>query len=770
LALVLLLSCCMLSSPSRADPEDTLHEVIKKGAAQLLEQGELAEYDRQASALRASHELTPAGIWKLYLFYKGVDHIAPDAPGDPVWTRVEAGTQHYLADHPDSPTALIARVRVLLAHADALRSAGGQSGYDTAAARTEEARELLERYRAMGSADPDWYVDRIVALNSQGRDKHEVLALVREALEREPTYQPLLYVASNALLPGSGGSRALHEQFVELALQRSRAALGTQAYARIMFNIARLDPKPVRALDDIGMSWPRLRASLAEVSAAYPDSWNLNAERAMTCLVGTEADLRSATARTPQPLYAVVWYDRYVGWPECESRQLTERAPFASGLRSLLGGGSVSSAFLGTVTLGVLTVLAVLAVARRRAYPADAFQRRDAGSARSYPLTRPWKIGQVLMGGVLGVLGLAGVWGFGVVAEFHDSTPALCLVFGSTLLAAGGVLIAINAAWYRVVLCDDVLEVQQLWGVRRLARARIASRQGLVVQGMRYIVFRFKDSRRNYKLGCMFTPDAQWQAFLDSIPDADVQARNALEAEVREDARLGSTPQERLERFTRINGYLRYAMYSGPLLFFWSAVYPHPYLVMIAALALLPWAWLIACKFLPGVFQIGGTNQLRPDLLVLMLFPVAVLALRAMRDVHMLDWHPALPWMAGIALALGLAFIVASAGQPRRWPVLVFVCMVSAAYGYGTSVLADAVFDGSPGESYRTNVLARHSSGGRSPTYSLSVGPWGDRAGGNRVEVPFSLYAHTRPGEEVCIAVRPGALAVAWYDVQPCSP
>lgn len=42
-----------------ASTEEDVREQIKAGAAHLLEQGDLSEYDREASALRDSHELTP---------------------------------------------------------------------------------------------------------------------------------------------------------------------------------------------------------------------------------------------------------------------------------------------------------------------------------------------------------------------------------------------------------------------------------------------------------------------------------------------------------------------------------------------------------------------------------------------------------------------------------------------------------------------------------------------------------------------------------------
>src|ERR1700674_3694757 len=97
----------ILSSTAVAD-EMTVRAALKSEAARLLERGDMAAYDRRATELRETRERTPAGIWKLSLFYKGPDNWPAPQPDAPIWTKIEAATEAYLREHPDSPSAIVA--------------------------------------------------------------------------------------------------------------------------------------------------------------------------------------------------------------------------------------------------------------------------------------------------------------------------------------------------------------------------------------------------------------------------------------------------------------------------------------------------------------------------------------------------------------------------------------------------------------------------------------------------------------------------------------
>ena len=520
------------------------------------------------------------------------------------------------------------------------------------------------------------------------------------------------------------------------------------------------------------MDWPQLRESLSEITAAYPDPWNANAERAMACLVGTEADFQAATARAPKPLFSVAWYDRYTNWPECAARQQAARAPIATGVRNFFLGASLSAALFVTATGAVLLCLLILIVMRHRAAAASEIQDAVAVPGRVYVPSPMWRAGQMVLGLILCLMGLAGVWGLGAVAEFRDTPPALVLVFLSAVSACGGGMLIANALRFHVVLCGNVLEVHQLSGVRFLRLQDLASRRTLTVQGTTFIELRFKDpKRRPYKLLWAFVVDQALGTFLQAIPDSDEQAAKALDEEIRADLRLGTTPEERSERFARTTGYLRYTLYCGPALLLWSALYPHPYWLLIAVLALLPWVCLLAMRLLPGMLQLGDGSQsrsLRPDVASIMIVPIVLLALRAFHDIHTLDWQVELRWIAAMALLFGVALYRVGAGQALKRSVMVFLGVLCLVFGYGSTVMADALLDRTEGEVYRTQLLAKHVTSGRYRNYSLTIGPWGNSAGIERVSVTRELYSQLNVGHAVCIDVHPGALGVPWYEVIQC--
>jgi hypothetical protein len=182
--------CC-----ANAD-EMTVRADLKTESARLLERGDIVAYDQRATELRRSGERTPAGIWKLSLFYKGPDNWPAPQPDAPIWMRIEAATEAYLREHPDSPSAIVAHARMLVSHAWMYRGSGWgrdlsnsqRDGFDTL---LERAREVLDRHREIGGGDPEWYSLRLQVMNGQNIDKATIWSLAREALDHEPRFAGL---------------------------------------------------------------------------------------------------------------------------------------------------------------------------------------------------------------------------------------------------------------------------------------------------------------------------------------------------------------------------------------------------------------------------------------------------------------------------------------------------------------------------------------------------------------------------------------------------
>jgi len=765
--------------------EVTLRADLKSEAARLLEQGDMATYDQRATELRRTGERTPAGIWKLSLFYKGPDNWPAPQPDAPIWTKIEAATEAYLREHPDSPSAIVAHARMLVSQAWMYRgsdwgrnlSDSQRNGFNTF---LERAREVLDQHREVGSRDPEWYSLRIQVMNGLNTDKATILALAREALDRESTYQPIDYVAANALLPKWGGSLEEVQQFVALAVAKSSAVEGNQAYARIMFNIARADPEPVAALAQVGVQWPVLKASLEEISLAYPDPWNLNTERAMACLVGTHADYDAVLARVSPNVISVAWFDSVSSWPDCQRRQERARQSTIASWAQALVSTPPSSSFVEAAAAGALLTLALLYLARRRVDEPpmlDEIGDSPASSGeypRIYRVSPAWKIGICLLAGILLLGSLVGAWEFGVIAaETRDAPQGLVLTFFLAAAASGIVFYIIDTLKSAIVLKTDRLEVHELWRVRRVLRSNIEAQQVIHPPNSPAVfVLRLKTpSNRKIRLPMMWHTDSTWLAWFAAIPDVDVEAAKAFEAAIEANVELGSTPGERQEKLSKARSVARLATWANTGLIVWAFIYPHPYELVIFILAALPWVavWIMARA--PGLYMLNaprGSGQ--PDLTILLISPGFLLMFRALHDVQILDWQRLLLSAGLVSMALMGSVVWAIPSARQRLGVAALTLALLMAYGYGATALGNAVLDQTRGSIYPTTVYGKHVTSGRNRTPTMRLGPWGPRATQEDATVPWDVYRSTNVGDKVCAVLHPGAFGIPWYRIAKCQP
>lgn len=399
-------------------------------------------------------------------------------------------------------------------------------------------------------------------------------------------------------------------------------------------------------------------------------------------------------------------------------------------------------------------------------------------STRSYRTKAPWMLVQAAVGIVLALASAAGMWVFGTsMSPIRDTGAALALVFLCALLASFAVMIAADAFVSRLVLSGSVLDIVDLLGVRRIRREDVAARQTIRRgNSPAQMIFSFKDpARRPVKLPLVFSIDPEFDEWLRAIPDADMIAAAALEAEVRSTSELGSTPEERLANFAQARRYAQYGACAALALYFWSVAYPRPYLLIVGLLMLLPWSAIGLMARYPRVYQISATSppgtpaaSRRPDLAAMILSAGIVLALRAGRDVHILGWESLAPWAVATGALLGVSVFWVNRNARRRWQTVIVIILASCAYGYGAATLANAVLDRSTPSIFRPLVLGKHSSRGRSTTYHLLLTPWGDRKIADNVTVSATLFRAASVGEPVCVVVRSGALGSSWYRVALC--
>jgi hypothetical protein len=92
-------------APAAPTPEPLEDAAVKQTARALLLKGDLRGFDALTTAFRQSRERTPSGNWKLGLAYLSVTQDL-FAPADPRWEKLQQATSEWLAENPDSPSAV----------------------------------------------------------------------------------------------------------------------------------------------------------------------------------------------------------------------------------------------------------------------------------------------------------------------------------------------------------------------------------------------------------------------------------------------------------------------------------------------------------------------------------------------------------------------------------------------------------------------------------------------------------------------------------------
>jgi hypothetical protein len=369
---------------------------------------------------------------------------------------------------------------------------------------------------------------------------------------------------------------------------------------------------------------------------------------------------------------------------------------------------------------------------------------------------------------------LAGV-GLLSQANGQENGPASAPLFLIGSLAAMALIVSIIRT--RVVLTAAAVETYGLFGMKRMERADIVGyRRIRPSRAPAYLELQSRNpSAPVLRLDASVLTDRRTQPWFAGVQDLEARDKAEAQAAIDQDARLGATVQQRRKTASRLKvlygalavvgvGFLFARLFddrAAPWFFIALAIY----LAVFLGLALLgPVIQLPLSRGRAGTFT---GLQGRVGLLAVLLLP-GLGSLAMLEGIHLASGQAQLTLVAG-ALAPA-AVIVLAAGRgagPFRDPgSALLACAACALCFYGLADGVNAVADPSaPRLDYGqvSNLRAYH---GKSTTYYVEL----TYANGTAAEetISRSLYDQLHVGERACIATRPGALRLAWYDVEVC--
>lgn len=354
------------------------------------------------------------------------------------------------------------------------------------------------------------------------------------------------------------------------------------------------------------------------------------------------------------------------------------------------------------------------------------------------------------------------LWGIGV---------KLGIAAFALFLAWGGSYCVLGVLRWKTLLWDDRIAHVGVITTRNLHRSEVRGyrllqgREGLVLQ-----LFPADDAQKpmNVAIGRL---DPHLQTWIAGLPDLDARDHRQGEWELYARPDLGSTPEARRKTLERYARFASAANVVGWLIPIWAWLFPWPRDLALAVSALVPLAGGAAVAASRGVLTLGEKtrSEPRPGLIGVMFAGLGIV-IRAMLDLHLVDWVPSL--MLGAALGVLLTGLARRADPKalEKPAVAALFCFAASAYGWGLIAEADTRFDTGAPQVYRTRVLDKYSSvGERHTSWNLQLGPWGPSKTDEAQDVGRAVYDRLNKGDEACVRLYRGALKIRWFIVDRCA-
>jgi hypothetical protein len=401
----------------------------------------------------------------------------------------------------------------------------------------------------------------------------------------------------------------------------------------------------------------------------------------------------------------------------------------------------------------------------------DTGYRQSVLASASYPRTYRYSTAVRWLIYVIAAAMMAGGLWMVFMQIRQASAPAVFLWLGLAALGLG-LLMAASCTVACLTLRADAIEVRRLFSTRRLRRDAIEGRRLVPTRGKPISVL-VPRSGPPLRLDSGYRGDSVLDAWIATLPDLDQRERDASQARLAADRSYGASPQERLSRLATARQFARVAQAVTLALSAWAYIYPRPYLLVIALVALLPWCAVALVGWSRGLIRFDSSrNDVRPNIAIVLILPGIVLGVRALFDTHMLDVSSALEYGAVVGLPLLAAVMLVndrSSDRPRArgWGVLL-LALVALPYGAGVLSLSDVLLDHQPAQVFSTQVDNKYISSGKHPQPYLVLAPWGPETMGDKVAVSRAYYAQTPIHATVCAVLHPGSVRLRWFDVREC--
>lgn len=280
--------------------------------------------EQQAQEYRMKKSRTASGLWKLTLFYFGINDAANiDIKNEKFWSSLKSKTEKWVKEYPKSPTPYISHGIVMMRYAWKFRGRGWahtvpMEAWQPFREHLNNARAFLEKHKEIASTDPHWYEVMTTITIGLDINRTEFEKIVDEGLRKEPLYYQLYFNAVDYFAPKWYGNEKDIEEFANSAVTRTKEQEGLGMYARIYWAASQTQYGE-RLFVDSNVVWEKMKRGIDDVLKRYPDQWNINNFALFACLAKDRQKARELFSLIKEPPILQVWesesnYLRYKSW------------------------------------------------------------------------------------------------------------------------------------------------------------------------------------------------------------------------------------------------------------------------------------------------------------------------------------------------------------------------------------------------------------------------------------------------------------------------
>ena len=235
---------------------------------------------------------------------------------------------------------------------------------------------------------------------------------------------------------------------------------------------------------------------------------------------------------------------------------------------------------------------------------------------------------------------------------------------------------------------------------------------------------------------------------------------------------LGWTIEERESKFSKYKRLAKILNWSGGIIAIGTTLLLKTSDYIILLCIVYPIFCLLAILFSKGLLTIDERNEaVYPSVFWAFFASTSVIFLRALMYFKIYNYDNVWLLTAVIAFSFFFTLIINNRGFvfnkfERTSTILIFSVFIVFGYSFGTVINLNCALDDSQPKKFKTIVLDKRITKGKSTNYYLTVSPWNNQKEPKEENTNETDYELIKKGDTITINFYEGKLNIPWYEIK----